>query len=540
MMVASNTPDESARSSLLPRRRWARFLVIGAFVVAALAVRFDRISSPPMDYHAERIEIDCQRQYRSALIARAFYYRDNESIPKWEREVAAANLVATPFLEPPIIEHLSACVYAIVGGEHLWLARSWSILFWVIGGAFLHSLVRRVASRDAAFLSTVLYLFAPYGIQGSRGLIPGPLLIFSLLVSLWTIYSYSERQSWGWLVGAAAVSAVAVFLKPGVNACPVFVAFIALMLQHEKSVARCVRWRYVFFFVVVAIPTLFYVTHRMFSETYIHWVAERNFRPSLYLYPLFWHGWLEKIGSRIGFPLVAGGLLGAFLCPVKRFRAMLLGLWIGYIVLGLTFSWKIYTHDRYQLMLIPISALSLVPLIKLLLDWLRHLPNPRWQRLVTWSALVVMILVSVEPLVWERANPKYQHDIAVRKEIGTVVNHSMKTISLDYYYGAILTYHAKLAGSRWYTRGDLKVLRDIGLPDMSAEERLDKMIREEAPEFFIIGWLGEYREQPDLAALLERRYAVYQETRDYIIFDMRQRLDMPPDGDTSVTCPNGT
>jgi hypothetical protein len=90
--------------------------VLMGLLVLGLGLRLADLDDPPLDYHPTR-------QLRSAIIARAIYYRiDSGRDPAL---VAAAQEVTAPLetLEPPIVETLVAWTYRLVGGEFLWIAR---------------------------------------------------------------------------------------------------------------------------------------------------------------------------------------------------------------------------------------------------------------------------------------------------------------------------------------------------------------------------------------------------------------------------------
>ena len=57
------------------------------------------------------------------------------------------------------------------------------------------------------------------------------------------------------------------------------------------------------------------------------------------------------------FPLMLG-MLGFFFIKRKDFRILYLALGIGYLLLGFTFAYHIYTHDYYSLPLIVMVALG--------------------------------------------------------------------------------------------------------------------------------------------------------------------------------------
>ena len=73
----------------------------------------------------------------------------------------------------------------------------------------------------------------------------------------------------------------------------------------------------------------------------------------------FWKGWLEQIEYMVGYIALVGALFGLLLFRPGLPRAMMAGLWGGYLVFGLVFARHVHTHDYYSLQLVPVVALSL-------------------------------------------------------------------------------------------------------------------------------------------------------------------------------------
>ena len=70
--------------------------------------------------------------------------------------------------EPSVFEGLVALTYLVTGGEHLWVARIYSILFWLLGGIALYALARRMTSPLAAIAPLIYYFFLPWSVIFSR------------------------------------------------------------------------------------------------------------------------------------------------------------------------------------------------------------------------------------------------------------------------------------------------------------------------------------------------------------------------------------
>ena len=75
----------------------------------------------------------------------------------------------------------------------------------------------------------------------------------------------------------------------------------------------------------------------------------------------------------MGLTVLFLSLVGTALAP-PRFRWMLLGLWIGYLLYGLVLPFQMFTHSYYHLQLVPVIALGLVPVAEALVKAAGSLP----------------------------------------------------------------------------------------------------------------------------------------------------------------------
>src|ERR687889_2336178 len=149
-----------------------RLLVLGVLFVAAFGLRLYGISQLPVEFNSIR-------QYHGALLARGFY--------EW---LLSGDLKTVPpdgIIEPPILELVASFAYLISGGEHLWIPRLLSVLFWMVGGVFLYLIAKRIVSPNAAVFPVFFYLFVPYSVFASRAIMPDPLMIMGLVISIFTI-----------------------------------------------------------------------------------------------------------------------------------------------------------------------------------------------------------------------------------------------------------------------------------------------------------------------------------------------------------------
>jgi len=102
----------------------------------------------------------------------------------------------------------------------------------------------------------------------------------------------------------------------------------------------------------------------------------------------FYAHWLGFVGSLFGLTILFLSIAGIFIAP-PRLRWMLVGIWIGYFVYGLTLPFQMYTHSYYHIQLIPVVALGLVPIIEAIL--VRISTESRWLK-AAFVAIIVFVI----------------------------------------------------------------------------------------------------------------------------------------------------
>ncbi len=489
-----------------------RMFVIAVLFLAALGIRLYQANQPPLDFHATR-------QYRSLIIARGFYFDGLTSIPAWERQVAHFSQQKQGILEPPIMEFLVSIGYRILGGEHIWLPRTLSSLFWLIGGGFLYLIGKKIADADAALFGTAFYLFLPFAVVASRSFQPDPLMVMLILVSVFAILRYYESPSSSRLVIAAALSALAFIVKPGA-VFAIVGAFVALAISRQGIRQTLLSRTFLVFMTITLVPTLLIYAYGTFTGTFLVNEAEKTLLPQLWLTGFFWRGWINNIGDTVGFIPLIGALLGTLMFRQGLPRALMIGLWVGYFIFGLALNYNLATHNYYQLQLIPIIGLSIGPVMALVIDQLNQIhPQMHW-RFAAWGVLLLALLLSIGIARSRLVNPNLEHKVKVEQEIGELVNHSTRTIFLSSDYGVPLEYNGLLSGSPWPLASDLEWEQLAGVPTLTAEERYNAWFAKNSPEYFIVEDFVEFDEQPDLKQFLSR-FPIVSQNNDYVIYSLK-------------------
>lgn len=511
-------PKSLSETQFVPHEKVLRWCVIGVLFIASLAIRFYHIDDPPLDFHPIR-------QYRSAIIARGYYRASDETIPDWQREVAIANMERLGIIEPPIMEHLATLGYRLAGGEHLWIPLALSATFWVIGGVFLFLLTQQVFSTDAALIASGFYLLFPYGYAASRSFQPDPMMIMMMLAGLYAITSHHQKPTLVRAIVAAIVSSAALLIKP-VVVFVIFGAYASLAIRRRGFRGAIFDLQALIFVVVSLLPAAVYYGNGVFIAGFLARQPQDKFIPSLWLSPSYWGGWMLQIRKTMGYTAIIGALIGLLLTRSRTSRILLAGLWLAYFTYGLVFNYHIHTHCYYQLPLAPIVGLSISPVGVEVLRQLRQTRSrPLWRSLFLINIIVITALFRVQEYRWGVRFywPVDPDIVTIAPEIGEQVEHSLNTVFLTEANGYPLRYYGDLGGASWPSGGDYYYasLQGRQIPDV--EEYMDS--RATPPEFFIITDFDEFERQADLADYLFANYPALAQTSEYLIFDLRGRID---------------
>ena len=523
-----------------------RPLVLGFLFIAALGIRIYGINQPPMEFYPVR-------QYHGALLARGFY--------EW---LLTGNLKTVPpdgIIEPPILELATSLAYLVLGGEHLWVPRLLSTLCWIAGGVFIYLIAKRIVSANAAVFSVFFFLFVPYSVFASRAVMPDPLMVMLLVAGIFTILRYHEQPSTRRLIVAAAASSLAIFAKPGICLFQLFGAFVCLAVYRQGVWRSLINPHFLMFAVVSILPTGLYYLYGTVVAAFLRGQASGKVEPQLLLTVSFWRDWIASIWVVVGAIAFIGALFGVLLFRKGLPRALMIGLWSGYLLFGVTFTHHIHTHSYYSLQLIPVVALSLAPVGAWVMQYLNQTLNPNHLGRVALRSYagVIVLAFSLSVLVvgiaeyklglveygssitriaeQQRVAPIYARYVAAFQEIGQAVNHSDRTLFLygcPRYVGQpncgwALMYHGRLSGHSWpyperiVREGKIQMVIDEKR-EINAERRLSQYLKNRSPEYFIIsqGW-WKAEETKDLRRLLTENFPMTARGAGYVVFDLTER-----------------
>ncbi|HMZ07961.1 MAG TPA: glycosyltransferase family 39 protein [Anaerolineales bacterium] len=473
------------------------------------------LTDPPLDFHSSR-------QLRNSLVARDIYYAALPSATEEQRQQTSEFADAVGKYEPPIIESIVGYSYFLVGGESIAVARVWSTLFWLLAGVALFDLMRRVVSPWAALIAMAYYFVLPFSVEVSRSFQPDPLMTSAFVLGIYFLYRWSEsnspliagrvgeKETWKWALLAAVFLGFATLVKIVIafmaGAAAVSLVLFTLGKDFWKS-----RQVWVMAVIMVVPALLYYVLLNQGRST------EYFFAWSLALMKLitstdFYTKWLAFLGVLFGLTMVFLGIAGALIAP-SRMRWLLVSLWIGYVLYGLTLPFQMYTHSYYHIQLIPVIVLGLAVVLNPLAESVAGMGGVRSAGFI---ALVVAVIsyqayAARSVLVAE----SFRHEPAFWKEVGDAIPTDGTTIALTQDYGYRLMLYGWRMVDLWPLATGLSEARNPGRN--FAEDFSDLTVDK---DYFLVTAFGQLDKQPDLKTILEE-YPIAVEGEGYVIYDLR-------------------
>jgi len=515
-----------------PSRAWLLALIL--LLGLGLTLRLLDLTDPPLDFHPSR-------QLRNSLVARDIYYHLLSNADPQTLELTTSFYRAVGQYEPPVIESLVAVTYLALGGENYAAARIWQSLFWVLAGIALFDLARRAVSQWAALAGLAFYLVLPFAVQASRSFQPDPLMTSAFIVGIYFLYRWSESFSplplggrevsprrhgdasrseaeggpgvrgWRWAALAGIFLGFATLVK-------IVIAFLVAGAAIAMVLFTLGRgfWRSKQVWALAALMVLPALTHYVFlnsgrsSEYFINW--------SVALFKLitstdFYSKWLSFLGSLFGLTVLFASLAGIFIAR-PRLRVLLIGLWAGYLLYGLTLPFQMYTHSYYHIQLVPVIALGLAAAL-----------DPLFERATAQSpagraAFAAVILALIGYQAWVARSiliaEDFRQEPAVWQEIGEAIPADANVIGLTQDYG----YRLMLWGWRkvglWPLNTDLAEVRN---EDRNPAARFDEITA--GRDYFLVTAFGQLDKQPELKVILDG-FPIAAEGDGFVLYDLRK------------------
>jgi hypothetical protein len=482
--------------------------LVAVVLAAALAIRLHEIDQPLVTFRAIR-------HYRSAIIARDFYYNATSGISPKMLLVADANRKIQQAGEPPLMEWLACLTYLVIGHENVAIPRAYAATAWVLGAIPLYFLALRVGSRRGSLIACALYLFLPYGIIASRNFQPDAVMTVASLCALLALVRHYEKPGPERRAAAIALVGLALLVKP----MSVFLTIPVLIGLHltRGNKPRLEAGELIITGGLCFIPALFYYGYGALFGNFVQDQMRTRFVPNLIFTSFFWGGLLRQVRRVFTWPLFVLALAGSVLAP-RLGRVLMVSLWIGYAAFAVAFTYHMPTHDYYHWPYIAVVGLGIAALVG-------RLEQPLTTRLpgraldVAVLATCAVIAVIGTRTAWPRLEvPGAAAELERYREIGEITDHDTRVLFLDLEYGYPLMYHAEVSGDTWPGSDDLNAEALDGRPAINANTRFARDYEGFKPNYFVITDLDSLDAQPDLQALLNQRATLIHKAPRYRIY----------------------
>ena len=500
-------------SSLIFRKRWFLILFLALCFLVATGIRLYDLNDLPLDFHATR-------QLQSMLKARGMFAATSANYTEWQKTVAVGQWKTMPTEEPEVVENLAVLTYKLIGREDLWFPRFYSIFFWLAGGVGLYLLLKGLTGVDGAVAGTLFYLFTPFGISASRTFMPDPLMVALLIWAVWALWRWSEKPGWGSAILAGVLCGLTVYVK---LTSVFFVAGAILSLAWAiYGFKPMLRQAQVWVIGVLALlPGVLYNGLGIYVFKFIRPDSTSNrILLNMLVDPLSYVHWNDIIGVVVGFVAFLLALAGSFLVDNHKARALLIGLWSGYLVFGAFFIYYFTSHDYYQLPLIFLVSIGLAGLVQALLPKMADLIHPRrWANVL----IVVLLLAGVGESVWQVRNDFKRTDYRSQAQFWQKLGTELKgTTSL----ALTEDYNGRLQYWGWYDAAYMPAMSEMihrELSGHSAEISATFDAVSQGKEYFLVTMMDDPTMTNGLMDYLKQTNPVYDQGNGYIIFDLHKK-----------------
>jgi 4-amino-4-deoxy-L-arabinose transferase-like glycosyltransferase len=503
-----------------PLRSQARTWFISLIILLLLGggLRLIDITDPPLDFQPSR-------QMRNSLVARDIYYSLLPTATAEERALAGKFAGSVGQYEPPIIESMTAFGYFIAGGETIVVARIWATFFWLLAGIALFDLMRRASSPWAALIGLAYYLLLPFSVQASRSFQPDPLMTSAFVIGIYFLHRWSEaygvqelapasvdskQETWKWAILAAIFLGLATLVKIVIAFFAGAAAIALVLFTLGKNFWKSKQvWAMAGVMILPALCYYILLNQGRSTEYFFAWTVTLL---KLIASTDFYTKWLAFMGSLFGLTIIFLSLAGA-LIATPRMRWLLISLWIGYVLYGLTLPFQMYTHSYYHIQLIPIIALGLAVAVNPLVESVAGMGGVRRASFVVLAVVVFSYQAWISRSVLMAES--FRHEPAFWEHVGEQIPTDGDTIALTQDYG----YRVMFWGWRHIDLWPL--VTDLGEIKNGGNEPADKFTElTSGREYFLVTAFGQLEKQPGLKRILDT-LPVVAEGDGYILYDLR-------------------
>jgi hypothetical protein len=266
---------------------------------------------------------------------------------------------------------------------------------------------------------------------------------------------------------------------------------------------------------LTSLPYALYLMYGLFINKGLSGQFSLRFFPDMWKDVAFYLRWLSNLRRVVSVEWLVLGLLGTFLIDDKTARNILVGAWIGYILLGFILPHHISTHDYYHLPLLLLVAFGISGLFRFVFRRSEQLGG-----LLRWmidATILFLFAVYAMDARSEMKKVDYTSQIAFWEKMGALFSTDDKVVALSQDYGNRLAYWG------WHTPRNWPSMDDIALRQEAGQAvSLEDYFRDYTSgyDYFLITDFEEYARQPQLEQWLQANFATVSSDPAYILYDL--------------------
>lgn len=498
----------------LKNNRLIRVILVVGFLLLGIGVRLIDLSDPPLDFAATR-------QLHSLVLARGYYYAmdvpSTQALPAEQRAfgIKAANNEALD--EPPILEHITAYVYALAGKENFEIPRVMVSLLWVIGGIPLFLLMRKISSTNGAVFAMAFYELLPFGVIASRSFQPDPVMVTLTLFALYFQYCWMQENTLKNVILASVFTCLAVIAKVPA----VFFAGIPFIgLVFKDGFRKAVRnWQVYLMAAISLLPAaIYYILNATVGNNSTELFGTRFF-PSLYTQAKWYQSWFMMAKSVVDYIPLFVAVLAFFLIKRKENKILYGCLWIGYLLQGFILAYHISSHNYYHLPIIPIVAIGCGLVFAFVMDKIQSMKPNVLSRIFIVAILLFAAALCVLKSHSDLLSSDYHYEETYWQKLGEKIGQNTPIVALTHDYGLRLSYWGGILPKLWLTQGDFTVESLNGAQEKPFAARFKEATN--GCDYFLVTLINDFNSQKDLHDYLMINYP-YEEGEGYYLFNLRK------------------
>ncbi len=347
-----------------------------SILLLAFALRLYKINNPVLDWHSFR-------QADTASVTREYVKHGiNLLVPRYHDlsniQSGQLNLEGYRMVEFPFINALIAWLVLTIPGLSIDVtSRIVSVIFSLGTIGALFYVVKKYSGSKVAYFSALMMAVLPFSVYYSRVILPEPVMLFFLVFSVLSYLNWTKQRHWGWYVSSLFSFALALLLKPFV----VFFTPILLAITWAEYGFNFKKgWPVLPLIMISGLPLLWW---RSWIQQFPSGIpATKQLLNDFDGHPMrFRPAWFRVLGYERLIKLICGVVLFIFfpfsILKLQKKEIVIYGTWwLGVLAYFSVFAAGSVRHDYYQVIMIPIVAVTIARGIVIAEQYLqKYLPN---------------------------------------------------------------------------------------------------------------------------------------------------------------------